>query len=107
MAKMTGTGEQLYTVIGNNCPSAASVFKAVRLYFENNPYIKLTHFFSMRTILEACEGATRVHVIVYGFIYGTEFPALMQQLARRPGGAPHLRITGTAHSFRVDHIQGI
>jgi hypothetical protein len=91
---MTGTGEQLYTVIGNNCPSTASVFKAVRLYFENNPYIKLSHFFSMRTILEAFEGATRVHVISYGIQYGTEFPGLMKQLALRPGGAPHLRITG-------------
>ncbi|KAG0603505.1 hypothetical protein M758_10G098700 [Ceratodon purpureus] len=99
MAKMTGTGEQLYTVIGNNCPSAASVFKAVRLYFENNPYIKLSHFFSMRTILEACEGATRVHVIIYGIQYGTEFPSLMQQLARRPGGAPHLRITGIDYPY--------
>lgn len=93
-AKLTGTGEQLYTVIGNNCPSAAFVFKAVRLYFENNPYIKLSHFFSMKTILDACDGATRVHVIFYGIQYGTEFPSLMQQLSLRPGGPPHLRITG-------------
>ena len=98
---MTGTGEQLYTVIGNSCPSAACIFKAVRLYFENNPYIKLSHYFSMKTILDACEGATRVHVICYGIQYGVEFPGLMQQLSRRAGGAPHLRITGICNVFII------
>lgn len=48
----------------------------------------------MGTVLDAFEGATRVHVVSYGIQYGTEFPGLMHQLARRPGGAPHLRITG-------------
>jgi len=91
---MSGTGEQLYTVISNNCPSAVATFKATRLYFENCPYIKLSHFFSMGTVLDAFEGATRVHVVFYGIQYGTEFPGLMHRLAERPGGAPHLRITG-------------
>lgn len=97
VARMSGTGEQLYTVISNNCPSAVATFKATRLYFENCPYIKLTHFFSMGTVLDAFEGATRVHVVFYGIQYGTQFPGLMHHLAHRPGGPPHLRITGIDH----------
>lgn len=94
VAKMSGTGEKLYTAITNNCPSAAAIFKAVRLYTENCPFLKLGHFFTIKSLLDASEGATRVHVIYYGIGYGVEFPTLIQELAARLEGPPHLRITG-------------
>lgn len=94
VAKLSGTGEKLYTAITNNCPSAATVFKAIRLYTENCPFLKLGHFFTIKSMVDAFEGATRVHVIFYGIGYGVEFPSLMQQLLQRPEGPPHLRITG-------------
>lgn len=48
----------------------------------------------MKSILDAFEGATRVHVINYGMMFGIEFPSLIQHLSMRPGGAPHFRLTG-------------
>ncbi|KAG0566948.1 hypothetical protein KC19_7G099100 [Ceratodon purpureus] len=100
VARMSGTGEKLYTAISNSCPSTATIFKAVRLYTENCPFLKLGHFFTIKSLVDASEGATRVHVISYGIGYGVEFPTLIQQLAERREGPPHLRITGidTPHS---------
>jgi hypothetical protein len=52
------------------------------------------HFLSIKTILDAFEGATHVHVVDYGLTYGGQWPCLIQQLSQRPGGPPHVRITG-------------
>ncbi|XP_024397051.1 scarecrow-like protein 14 [Physcomitrium patens] len=94
VAKLSGTGEELYRVIINNGPSAAIVFKAIRLYLENCPYLIFAHFFTVKSIVDVFEGAARVHLICYGIQYGVELPSLIQYLSQRPEGAPHLRITG-------------
>lgn len=92
---MSGTGEELYTVITNNHPSAATMMKAFRTYVDYCPYIKLDHFFAMKSALDAFEGAPRIHVIEYGLQYGVQWPSFLQHLSLRPGGAPHVRMTGT------------
>jgi len=94
VARMSGTGEQLFTVITNNHPSTATMLRANRLYVDNCPYIKLTYFFSMKSILDAFEGATHVHVINYGLLFGIEFPSLIQHLSLRSEGPPQFRLTG-------------
>lgn len=94
VAKLSGTGEQLYTVITNNHPSAATMLKAYRQYVDCCPYIKLSHFFETKMTLDAFEGATRVHVVHYGIQYGVEWPSLIQHLSKRPEGPPYFRITG-------------
>lgn len=96
VAKLSGTGEQIYTVITNNHPSAATILKAFRQYVDHCPYIKITHFFLAKTTLDAFEGASHVHVIHYGILYGVEWPSLIQHLSLRPGGPPHFRMTGAA-----------
>lgn len=94
VAKMSGTGEELYTVITNNHPSDATIMKAYRVFVDNNPYIKLCHFFAMKSVLDAFEGAPRVHIIHYGLQYGVEWPSLLQHLGQRREGPPHIRFTG-------------
>ncbi|KAG0603507.1 hypothetical protein M758_10G098800 [Ceratodon purpureus] len=94
VAKMSGTGEELYTVITNNHPSDATIMKAYRVFVDNNPYIKICHFFAMKSALDAFEGASRVHIIHYGLQYGVEWPSLLQHLSLRPEGPPHIRMTG-------------
>ncbi|XP_024386838.1 scarecrow-like protein 14 [Physcomitrium patens] len=93
VARMSKTGEQLYNVIMNSGPSDARLFKAIRLYLENCPYIKLAHFFAIKALLDACEGATRIHLVCYGICYGVEYPSFIQQLSLRGGKLPHLRMT--------------
>jgi hypothetical protein len=98
---MSGTGEELYTVITNNHPSDATIMKAYRVFVDNNPYIKLCHFFAMKSVLDAFEGAPRVHIIHYGLQYGVEWPSLLQHLGQRREGPPHIRFTGETPSFPI------
>ena len=93
VAKMSGTGAQLYTAISSNTPSTATMLKANRLFVDYSPYIKVSHFFSTKSILDAFEGAERVHLVDYGVDYGLQWPCLIQRLSQRKEGPPHLRIT--------------
>lgn len=101
---MSGTGEELFTAMSNNPPSDATVMKAYRVYVDNNPYLKLSHFFSMKSILDAFEGAPRVHIIHYGLKYGVEWPSLLQNLSLRPEGPPYIRMTGDSLIFHSKYI---
>lgn len=93
VAKMSGTGAQLYTAITSNTPSTATMLKAHRLFVDYSPYIKVSHFFSTKSILDAFEGAERVHLVDYGTSNGVQWPCLIQRLSQRREGPPHLRIT--------------
>lgn len=90
---MSGTGAQLYMAITSNTPSSATMLKAHRLFVDYSPFVKVSHFFSTKTVLDAFEGAERAHLIDYGVAYGAQWPCLIQRLSQRPGGPPHLRIT--------------
>ncbi|OAY63052.1 DELLA protein DWARF8, partial [Ananas comosus] len=55
---------------------------------------RFAHFTANQAILEAFAGCRRVHVIDFGMKQGTQWPALIQALALRPGGPPSFRLTG-------------
>jgi hypothetical protein len=94
VAKMSGTGGQLYTALSNNRPSAAEMLKAYRLFVGCCPFIQLSHYFGNSAILHAFGDAKRVHIVDYGILYGVQWPCLIYHLSQLPGGPPHLRITG-------------
>ncbi|KAJ7536672.1 hypothetical protein O6H91_12G077000 [Diphasiastrum complanatum] len=93
-ARITGTGGLLYSAMSNNRPSAAEMLKAYYIIACHHPYTKMTHFFFNQSILDACEGAGRVHIVDFGILYGFQWPCLIKALGSRAGGPPHLRITG-------------
>ena len=90
---MSGTGAQLYNAISSNAPCSATIIKAHRLFVDYSPYTKVSHVFSTKTILDAFEGAERVHLIDYGVLFGAQWPCLIQRLSQRREGPPFLRIT--------------
>lgn len=94
MARLSGTGGRLYTAMSNNRPSAAKMLKAYHLMVEVCPFAKLAHFFANQSILKVAEGASRLHIVDYGILYGIQWPCLISALADRKGGPPFLRITG-------------
>ncbi|KAJ7566130.1 hypothetical protein O6H91_02G089600 [Diphasiastrum complanatum] len=75
-------------------PSTIEILKAYHLFLETTPYMKIPHYFATQTILKACKGAQRLHIVDYGILYGIQWPALIEALADRPEGPPKLRITG-------------
>ncbi|KAH8957786.1 hypothetical protein BDL97_07G109100 [Sphagnum fallax] len=94
VAKMFGTGPQLSAALRNNAPSPATMLRAYKALVLHGPYLTLAHFSITVANLNAFKGATRVHLVDYGLNYGGPQLSLIQELAKRPGGAPNLRITG-------------
>ncbi|KAH7279553.1 hypothetical protein KP509_37G024300 [Ceratopteris richardii] len=94
VARLSGTGDRLYSIFRCNSPSAAKLLKAHHLYVEVCPYVRISHYFANKAILEAAKGATRLHIIDYGILYGVQWPCLISALSQRKGGPPMLRITG-------------
>lgn len=93
-ARLAGSGTQIYKALISKPTSAADVLKAYHMFLAACPFRKLSNFFSNKTIMNIAENATRVHIVDFGIMYGFQWPCLIQRLSSRPGGPPHLRITG-------------
>ncbi|CAL5325454.1 hypothetical protein CsSME_00004709 [Camellia sinensis var. sinensis] len=79
-------------------PNSLEILKIYQILYQACPYIKFAHFTANQAIFEAFEAEERVHVIDLDILQGYQWPAFMQALAARPGGAPFLRITGVGPS---------
>ncbi|KAL3677027.1 hypothetical protein R1sor_026975 [Riccia sorocarpa] len=84
-------------------PSTEDYFSAFTTLYKVSPYFQFAHFTANQAILEAMEGQRYVHVIDLDIMQGFQWPTLIQAFASRPGGPPHLRITGVGK--RVDLLQ--
>lgn len=85
----------------SNPYSSLEVLKIYQILYQACPYIKFAHFTANQAIFEAFESEDRVHVIDLDILQGYQWPAFMQALAARPGGAPFLRITGVGSPFEA------
>nr|CAD1820130.1 unnamed protein product [Ananas comosus var. bracteatus] len=79
-------------------PPSLDVLRIYQILYQVCPYVKFAHFTANQAIFEAFEGEDRVHVVDLDILQGYQWPAFLQALAARPGGAPSLRITGVGHS---------
>ncbi|KDP41801.1 hypothetical protein JCGZ_26819 [Jatropha curcas] len=80
-------------------PNSLEILKIYQILYQACPYVKFAHFTANQAIFEAFEAEERVHVIDLDILQGYQWPAFMQALAARPGGAPFLRITGVGSSI--------
>ncbi|KAL2227502.1 scarecrow-like protein 14 [Sesamum indicum] len=94
VARMAGSGTQIYTSLINMPTSAADVLKAYHIYLATCPFRKISNFFANKTIMNLSAKVTRLHIIDFGILYGFQWPCFLQRLSSRPGGPPKLRITG-------------
>ncbi|KAK4364393.1 hypothetical protein RND71_015751 [Anisodus tanguticus] len=78
-------------------------------FYETCPYLKFAHFTANQAILEAFANKSKVHVIDFSMKQGMQWPALLQALALRPGGAPSFRLTGIGPPSHdnTDHLQEV
>ncbi|XP_068651885.1 GRAS family protein RAM1-like [Aristolochia californica] len=80
-------------------PNSLEILKIYQILYQACPYVKFAHFTANQAIFEAFEAEQRVHVIDLDILQGYQWPAFMQALAARPGGAPFLRLTGVGPSL--------
>ncbi|KAL6894658.1 hypothetical protein ACP4OV_008756 [Aristida adscensionis] len=92
--RLAGTGSQLYHKMMSKRSNVVGILKVYHLCFATSPFLRAPYYFSNRTITELSKGKSRVHIIDFGICFGFQWPSLFEQLAKREGGPPNVRITG-------------
>ncbi|KAI8558088.1 hypothetical protein RHMOL_Rhmol04G0061500 [Rhododendron molle] len=66
----------------------------MHILYEVCPYFKFGYMSANGAIAEAMKDENRVHIIDFQIGQGSQWVTLIQAFAARPGGPPHIRITG-------------
>jgi hypothetical protein len=82
-------------------PSIMDMLSARQVFFSVCPYLKFSFLTVNQAILDAMEGEKVVHLIDLEASDPVQWLALLQALSVRPGGPPHLRITGVSERRAV------
>ncbi|KAG0501542.1 hypothetical protein HPP92_001614 [Vanilla planifolia] len=75
-------------------PTSAELLSYMHILYEVCPYFKFGYLSANGAIAEALKGENAVHIIDFQIAQGSQWVTLIQALAARPGGPPHVRITG-------------
>ncbi|KAI4374244.1 hypothetical protein MLD38_012258 [Melastoma candidum] len=79
-------------------PLTHKLSAAFQVFHGLSPFVKFSHFTTNQAIQEAFEREDRVHIIDLDIMQGMQWPGLFHNLAMRPGGPPHVRVTGLGTS---------
>ncbi|CAH9075078.1 unnamed protein product [Cuscuta epithymum] len=90
-ARLNGTGPQLCAALG---PFKVTSSDLLRSHFISWPVLRISYIVCNTMIYEIASKCTSLHVMDFGISYGVQWPTLIRDLSRRPGGPPKLRITG-------------
>ncbi|PIA58152.1 hypothetical protein AQUCO_00500234v1 [Aquilegia coerulea] len=94
VAKLALTGSSIYKALRCKEPTGSELLSYMHILYEVCPYFKFGYLSANGAIAEALKGETRVHIIDFQIAQGSQWISLIQALAARPGGPPHIRITG-------------
>ncbi|KAL3653165.1 hypothetical protein CASFOL_002846 [Castilleja foliolosa] len=94
-ARLAGTGTTSFADQFNHDKlSAADILKAYKMFITVCPFKNMSHLLANKTIEKLAIGASTLHIVDFGILYGYQWPCLIQALSERRGGPPKLRITG-------------
>ncbi|CAL1384116.1 unnamed protein product [Linum trigynum] len=94
VAREQASGNKIYRSLNCREPESKDLLSYMQVLYEICPYLKFGYMAANGAIAEACRNAARIHIIDFQIGQGTQWMTLLQALAARPGGAPHVRITG-------------
>ncbi|CAN8324906.1 unnamed protein product [Cochlearia groenlandica] len=97
-ARLEGSGSNIYKALKCNEPTGRELMSYMGVLYEICPYWKFAYTAANATILEAMAGENRIHIIDFQIAQGSQYMFLIQELAKRPGGPPLLRVTGVDDS---------
>ncbi|EOA38758.1 hypothetical protein CARUB_v10010943mg [Capsella rubella] len=101
--------QSYYDSITSKKRTAAQILKSYEVFLSASPFMTLIYFFSNKMILDAAKGASVLHIIDFGILYGFQWPMFIQHLGKSKIGLRKLRITGIElpqHGFRpTERIQ--
>lgn len=94
IARKESSGTNIYRALNCNQPESKDLLSYMHILYEICPYLKFGYMAANGAIAEACKNEDRIHIIDFQIGQGTQWITLLQALAARPSGPPHVRITG-------------
>lgn len=94
IARKEESGSKIYRALHCGEPESKDLLSYMQILYEICPYLKFGYMAANGAIAEACKKEDRIHIIDFQIALGTQWVTLLQALAARPGGPPHVRITG-------------
>ena len=94
VARLASSGSCIYKALKCKEPASSDLLSYMHILYEVCPYFKFGYMSANGAIAEALKGENMVHVVDFQIAMGTQWITLIQALAARPGGPPHVRITG-------------
>ncbi|KAI5683187.1 hypothetical protein M9H77_04415 [Catharanthus roseus] len=94
VAKLTASGSSIYKSLRCKEPASFELLSYMHILYEVCPYFKFGYMSANGAIAEAMKDENRVHIVDFQIAQGSQWVTLIQAFAARPGGPPHIRITG-------------
>lgn len=94
VARTESSGNNIYRTLKCNEPESKDLLSYMQILYEICPYLKFGYMAANGAIAEACRNEDHIHIVDFQIGQGTQWMTLLQALAARPSGAPHVRITG-------------
>ncbi|XVF71770.1 hypothetical protein PTKIN_Ptkin12aG0065800 [Pterospermum kingtungense] len=94
VARLASSGNSIYKALRCKEPASADLLSYMHILYEVCPYFKFGYMSANGAIAEAMKDEDRVHIIDFQIAQGSQWITLIQAFAARPGGPPHIRITG-------------
>lgn len=105
IAKYNSAGSSIYKVLRCKEPASWDLLSYMHTLYEVCPYFKFGYMSANGAIAEAMKDENRVHIIDFQIGQGSQWLTLIQAFAARPGGPPHIRITGIDDSISA-YVRG-
>jgi GRAS domain family len=94
VARHENSGTNIYHTLKCREPEGKELLSYMRILYDVCPYFKFGYMAANGAIAEAVRSENRIHIVDFQIAQGTQWITLIQALAARPGGPPHVRITG-------------
>ncbi|CAL9135880.1 unnamed protein product [Musa textilis] len=94
VARHESSGTNIYHALRCREPEGSELLSYMRILYDICPYIKFGYMAANGAIADALRNEDSIHIIDFQIAQGTQWITLIQALAARPGGPPHVRITG-------------
>ncbi|KAH7576639.1 hypothetical protein JRO89_XS01G0122600 [Xanthoceras sorbifolium] len=94
VARLASSGSSIYKALRCKEPASSDLLSYMHILYEVCPYFKFGYMSANGAIAEAMKDEDRVHIIDFQISQGSQWITLIQAFAARPGGPPHIRITG-------------
>lgn len=99
VARLASSGSSICKALRCKEPASSELLSYMHILYEVCPYFKFGYMSANGAIAEAMKDENQVHIIDFQIGQGSQWLTLIQAFAARPGGPPHIRITGIDDSM--------